>query len=71
MKKLLTLLLLSPWAFAEELSLMCEGVVDKVEATVGTATTNFNNSSTNAVTSVIGSTNRQYEASIFKMGNGV
>ena len=61
----LTLLLLSPLAFAEELSLMCEGVVDKVEATVGTATTNFNNSPTNAVTSVIGSKNRQYEASIF------
>jgi len=62
---LLTLLLLSPLTFAEELSLMCEGVVDKVEATVGTATTNFNNSSTNAVTSVIGTKNRQYEASIF------
>jgi len=49
----------------DELNLVCKGVVDKIEAAVGTSTTNFNNSATSAITSSVVTKNRQYEASVF------
>jgi hypothetical protein len=65
MKKLLALLLLTPLVVSEELSLICEGVVDQVKATTAFGTTTSSNQSGALSTNVIGTTTVQFESTIF------
>ena len=65
MKKILALLLLTPLVVSEELSLICEGVVDQVKATTAFGTTTSSNQSGALSTNVIGTTTVQFESTIF------
>ena len=57
--------LVSSFSYAEELNLICEGVVDQVKATTALGTTTSSNQSGTLSTNIVGTTSVQFNSTLF------